>query len=280
MDDILLLPVSITFDQLHEIAEYADYARGGAKKPEGFGWLYGFIKAQGARHYGKVYVRFGEPVLLSSFLGPVAGVAASGDAASGRLVRLRAARGCADPAARRLALQKTAFEVAWRINQGMPVTATAIVSHGAAGDAGSRADVRPDPAGAGRRDGLPGEPFGAADGQRGRAVGGRAVRATLDALVSGGVVTAVRDGPRASVADRARAPAGRDVLPELADPLPARHVAVRAGRAPGGDASAGGGRGFGRRGGFGRGDSARTWGRCGPIRWRRSGRRSCGFATC
>jgi len=73
VDDILLLPVSITFDQLHEIAEYADYARGGAKKPEGFGWLYGFVKAQGARHYGKIYVRFGEPVSLSSFLGPPGG---------------------------------------------------------------------------------------------------------------------------------------------------------------------------------------------------------------
>ena len=70
VDDIMLLPVSITFDQLHEIAEYADYARGGQKKPEGFGWLYGFIKAQGARHYGKIYVRFGEPVSLSAFLGP------------------------------------------------------------------------------------------------------------------------------------------------------------------------------------------------------------------
>jgi glycerol-3-phosphate O-acyltransferase len=34
----------------------------------------------------------------------------------------------ADPAARRLALQKTAFEVAWRINQGMPVTATALIT--------------------------------------------------------------------------------------------------------------------------------------------------------
>ncbi|MGH3150526.1 MAG: 1-acyl-sn-glycerol-3-phosphate acyltransferase, partial [Streptosporangiaceae bacterium] len=109
-DDILLLPVSITFDQLHEIAEYADYARGAVKKPEGFGWLYGFVKAQGAHHYGKVYVRFGEPVSLSSFLGPPGGPVAG------------------DPAARRLALQKTAFEVAWRINQGMPVTATATIT--------------------------------------------------------------------------------------------------------------------------------------------------------
>src|SRR6202041_1386589 len=108
--DILLLPGSITFDQLPEITEYARYARGGQKKPEGFGWLYGFVKAQGAHHYGKVYVRCGEPVPLSSFLGPPGGPVA------------------VDPAARRLALQKTAFEVAWRINQGMPVTATAIIT--------------------------------------------------------------------------------------------------------------------------------------------------------
>ena len=37
VDDLLLLPVSVTFDQLHEISEYAEYARGAQKKPEGFG---------------------------------------------------------------------------------------------------------------------------------------------------------------------------------------------------------------------------------------------------
>ena len=94
VDDIMLLPVSITFDQLHEITEYADYARGGQKKPEGFGWLYGFIKAQGARHYGKIYVRFGEPVSLAAFLGPAGGETAT------------------DPAARRLALQRPPLR--WR----------------------------------------------------------------------------------------------------------------------------------------------------------------------
>jgi glycerol-3-phosphate O-acyltransferase len=176
VDDILLLPVSITFDQLHEISEYAEYARGGAKKPEGFGWLYGFIKAQGARHYGKVYVRFGEPVALSSFLGPVSGAAAL------------------DPAARRLALQKTAFEVAWRINQGMPVTATALVTTvllAMQGAALTFGQIR----------------LGLADGMdylESRSVprtasaralsGAEPVRATLDALRQGGVVTMVAEG--------------------------------------------------------------------------------------
>jgi glycerol-3-phosphate O-acyltransferase len=178
VDDILLLPVSISFDQLNEIAEYADYARGGTKKPEGFGWLYGFIKAQGARHYGKVYVRFGEPVSMREFLGPV-----SGDNAVTR-----------DPAARRLALQKMAFEVAWRINQGIPVTATALVSTvllAMQGAALTFEQVR----------------LGLADGMDylesrsvPRTASARAlsaaepVRATLDALVAGGVVTYVPDG--------------------------------------------------------------------------------------
>jgi glycerol-3-phosphate O-acyltransferase len=176
VDDLLLLPVSVTFDQLHEISEYADYARGGQKKPEGFGWLYNFVKAQGARHYGKIYVRFGEPVSLSAFLGPPGGQIAS------------------DPAARRLALAKTAFEVAWRINQGMPVTATALITtillamHGAAltfdqirlalADALDYLARRAIP----RTASVPA--LAAAE----------PVRATLDALVQGGLVTGVADG--------------------------------------------------------------------------------------
>ena len=215
VDDILLLPVSITFDQLHEIAEYAEYARGGVKKPEGFGWLYGFIKAQGARHYGKIYVRFGEPVSLSSFLGPPGGPIA------------------ADPAARRLALAKTAFEVAWRINQGMPVTATALVTTillAMQGAALTFGQIR-----LGLADALDYlDSRGVPQTASARALSGaEAVRATLDALRQGGLVTLHRGGPRAGLADRARPSARRDVLPELADPLPARYGAVRAGRAPG-----------------------------------------------
>jgi glycerol-3-phosphate O-acyltransferase len=176
VDDIMLLPVSITFDQLNEIAEYADYARGGQKKPEGFGWLYGFIKAQGARHYGKIYVRFGEPVPLSAFLGPPGGSIA------------------ADPAARRLALRKTAFEVAWRINQGMPVTATALVTTvllAMQGAALTFGQIR-----LGLADALPyldrrGVPTTAS--ARALSAAGP-VRATLDALVQGGLVTCAADG--------------------------------------------------------------------------------------
>lgn len=109
-DDILLQPVSISFDQLHETAEYAAYARGGEKTPEGLSWLYNFIKAQGERNYGKIYVRFPEAVSMREHLGEPGGEMAH------------------DEAAKRLAMQKMAFEVAWRILRVTPVNATNLVS--------------------------------------------------------------------------------------------------------------------------------------------------------
>ena len=109
-DDILLQPVSISFDQLHETAEYAAYARGGEKTPEGLSWLYNFIKAQGERNYGKIYVRFPEAVSMREYLGEPGGPIAK------------------DEAAKRLAMQKMAIEVAWRILRATPVNATGLVS--------------------------------------------------------------------------------------------------------------------------------------------------------
>ncbi len=109
-DDILLQPVSISFDQLHETAEYAEYARGGEKTPEGLSWLYNFIKAQGERNYGKIYVRFPEAVSMRQYLGPPHGPIAQ------------------DEDAKRLAMQKMAIEVAWRILRATPVNATGLVS--------------------------------------------------------------------------------------------------------------------------------------------------------
>lgn len=108
-DDILLQGVSICFDQLHEIAEYAAYARGAEKTPEGFSWLYNFIKAQGERNYGKIYVRFPEAVSMRQYLGVPHGPITH------------------DLAAKRLALQKMSFEVAWRILRATPMTATGLV---------------------------------------------------------------------------------------------------------------------------------------------------------
>ena len=109
-DDIRLQPVSISFDQLGEIAEYAEYARGAEKKPENLGWAVKFIKSQGDRNFGKIYVRFPESVSMRQYLGSAHGPMAT------------------DKAAKRLALQKMAIEVAWRIQQSTPINANALVA--------------------------------------------------------------------------------------------------------------------------------------------------------
>ncbi|WP_395310809.1 glycerol-3-phosphate 1-O-acyltransferase [Mycobacterium sp. AMU20-3851] len=109
-EDILLQPVSISFDQLHETVEYAEYARGGEKTPESAKWLYNFVKAQGERNYGKIYVRFPEAVSMRQYLGEPGGPIAT------------------DPDAKRLAMQRMAIEVAWRIVRVTPVNATGLVS--------------------------------------------------------------------------------------------------------------------------------------------------------
>ena len=62
-EDILLVPVSITYDQLQEVATMAGEEAGAAKSKEGFGWLAGYARAQD-RKLGKAYVRFGEPFSL------------------------------------------------------------------------------------------------------------------------------------------------------------------------------------------------------------------------
>jgi glycerol-3-phosphate O-acyltransferase len=109
-EDILLQPTSVSFDQLHETVEYAAYARGGKKSPESAQWLVNFIKAQGERNYGKIYVRFPEAVSMRQYLGDPDGPIAQVEAA------------------KRLAMQKMAIEVAWRIQRATPINASALVS--------------------------------------------------------------------------------------------------------------------------------------------------------
>ena len=108
-DDLSLIPVSIVYDQLSDVADFAEEARGSVKRPEGIGWLIDFYRSQ-RRRYGRIYVRFGEPLSLRQQLGP--------PAPSGPAVRSE----------RDLELQKLAFELSWRINQVTPVTANALVT--------------------------------------------------------------------------------------------------------------------------------------------------------
>ncbi|MDN5749625.1 MAG: glycerol-3-phosphate 1-O-acyltransferase [Pseudonocardia sp.] len=104
VSDVHLVPVSITYDQLREVAAMAAEQEGAAKQGEGLTWLVRYAKAQ-LRQIGTAQVRFAEPISLRAAL-----------------------EGAPGEAARRLALQKVAFEVAVGINRVTPVMATALVT--------------------------------------------------------------------------------------------------------------------------------------------------------
>ncbi|MET0904226.1 MAG: glycerol-3-phosphate 1-O-acyltransferase [Acidimicrobiales bacterium] len=140
-DDVLLVPVSIAYDQLQEVGEFAREAKGESKAAESIGWVLRAIREQRGR-YGRIYVRFAEPLSLRHALGPPDGASLDDD----------------DD---RLALQKAALEVSRRINEVTPITATSLVTLSLLGAQGRaltidqiRATVH-DPLEYARRRGLP-----------------------------------------------------------------------------------------------------------------------------
>jgi len=108
-DDVHLIPLSVAYDQIQDVGSYVNEQLGKAKEKEGFGWFLGVIRSLRKR-YGKVHIRFGEPVSLRSALGPP-------DPGSHP-----------DPDERDLELQKLAFEVSVRINRATPITPTSLLT--------------------------------------------------------------------------------------------------------------------------------------------------------
>ncbi len=106
VDDVVLVPVSINYDQITDVGSYADEQRGREKQRESFMWAVKFVTGLRKRH-GSIHIRFGEPLRLSSRIG--------------RDDDLTSEEG-------RLALPKVAFEVSTRINDATPITATGLVT--------------------------------------------------------------------------------------------------------------------------------------------------------
>jgi glycerol-3-phosphate O-acyltransferase len=105
VDDVELVPVSISYDNLPEVGLMAAEEQGQPKKPEGLGWFARYAR-DNSRLLGTVFVRFGEPLSLRDRL----------DAAE---------QGGAD---HRLAMQKVGFEVFHRINAVTPITPMSLVT--------------------------------------------------------------------------------------------------------------------------------------------------------
>ena len=107
--DAMLVPVSISFDQIAEIDDYVAMQRGVPKRKESLGWFIGYISGMKARN-GRIYVRFGEPLALSD------------------AVDIPDSVFPADGEPEHIAVQKLAFEVMSRIEHATPITITDLVT--------------------------------------------------------------------------------------------------------------------------------------------------------
>ena len=96
--DIHIIPVTVSYDLIRDAEEYAREQSGVPKAPESLSWLVGYIRSL-ARPMGKIYVDFGEPVVLPEAPSP-------------------------DD---RLALAKIAFQVAVEANRVTPITYPAVI---------------------------------------------------------------------------------------------------------------------------------------------------------
>ncbi len=103
-DDLQLIPVSITYDQIQDVPDYAREAQGRGKEEESIGWLVRAVRSL-RRRYGDIYIRFGDPVSVASVIGDID----EGEETS-------------------LGLQKLAFEVMYRIGRATPATPVSVVS--------------------------------------------------------------------------------------------------------------------------------------------------------
>jgi glycerol-3-phosphate O-acyltransferase len=106
VEDVYLVPVSITYDRLYEVTAMAAEQEGAKKQPEGLKWLAGYARSQRTTTGGNAHVRFAEPISLASRLTPADSTQED----------------------QRIALQKVAFEVAVGINSSTPITANALLT--------------------------------------------------------------------------------------------------------------------------------------------------------
>jgi glycerol-3-phosphate O-acyltransferase len=108
-DDVVLIPVSIAYDQIQDIGAYTTEQQGGEKERESFGWMVRAIRTL-RRRYGRIHLRLGEPVSVAGAM-PRYSPGMEGD-----------------PEERPLEIQKLAFEVANRINRVTPITPISLVT--------------------------------------------------------------------------------------------------------------------------------------------------------
>lgn len=103
--DVQVVPVSVVYDQLHEVSLMTEEARGASKTPEDWRWLVRFARLQ-RRRLGRAYLTVGEPFSLRERMDELAAEGVTGHQA----------------------VERVALDISHRLNRATPVTVTAIVS--------------------------------------------------------------------------------------------------------------------------------------------------------
>ncbi len=103
--DVQVVPVSVVYDQLHEVSLMTKESRGASKTPEDWRWLVRFARLQRNR-LGRAYLTVGEPFSLRARMDELAAEGVTGHQA----------------------VERVALDISHRLNRATPVTVTAIVS--------------------------------------------------------------------------------------------------------------------------------------------------------
>jgi glycerol-3-phosphate O-acyltransferase len=114
-EDVMLIPISIAYDQIQDLGSYTSEATGGAKEKESLSWVLSAIRSL-RRRYGNIHVRFGEPISIAKAMAGSASLEMNSNGTDGV------------DSGHDLDLAKLAFEVMYRIGQVTPITPAAVVS--------------------------------------------------------------------------------------------------------------------------------------------------------
>ncbi|MGB5411511.1 MAG: 1-acyl-sn-glycerol-3-phosphate acyltransferase, partial [Woeseiaceae bacterium] len=108
-DVVAYIPVSVSYDQIPDVADMAAQEAGATKKPESLSWFVRYVRRLG-NHYGNVYIRFGDAVTIHE----------TPDAPDLADTQQQLAPEVVE-------VQKLAFEICYRINEITPATETSLI---------------------------------------------------------------------------------------------------------------------------------------------------------
>ena len=106
--EVAFVPVSVAYEQITEVEDYAVEQRGQKKKPEGATWMVRFLRR--STPHGRIFLRFGDAIGITDLAEESRLTAGIDDAEKQAIVR------------------NLALKVAYRMNAATPITAIAVIT--------------------------------------------------------------------------------------------------------------------------------------------------------